>query len=131
MIVLDTQAWLWWLHAPSELSRPALAALRRAEKEEAILVSAISVWEVAVKNSMGRLDLPMEIHEWFRQAADYPGITIEPVMPVDAIDSTLLPGNFHKDPADRIIVALARRYSAPLVSSDSLIRAYPHVKTVW
>ena len=131
MIVLDTQAWLWWLHSPSELSRAALLAVRRAEAEESILVSAISVWEVAVKNSSGKLSLPMEIHDWFRHASNYPGISIEPVMPADAIDSTLLPGEFHKDPADRMIVALARRHTAPLVTSDSLIRAYPHVKTIW
>jgi len=53
------------------------------------------------------------------------------VGPADAIASTQLPGDFHRDPADRIIVALARRYGVPLVTSDRLIRDYPHVTTVW
>ena len=59
------------------------------------------------------------------------GIIIEPVSAEDAIASACLPGNFHKDPTDRIIVALARRRKATLVTADSLIRAYPHVTTLW
>lgn len=53
------------------------------------------------------------------------------VTPLDAIASTQLPGNFHKDPADRIIVALARRLKVPLINCDGKILAYPDVVTVW
>ena len=131
MIMLDTQEWLWWLHEPSRLSRRAARAVREAEEGDGMIVSAISVWEVATKQALGKLRLPMEIHEWFAAAVTYPGIILEPLSPLDAIDSTLLPGDFHRDPADRIIVALARRHGVPLVTSDSLIHAYPHVKTIW
>lgn len=48
-----------------------------------------------------------------------------------AVESTRLPGEFHKDPADRMIMALARTLSANLVTADEKIRAYKHVKTVW
>jgi PIN domain nuclease of toxin-antitoxin system len=130
-ILLDTQAWLWWLHSPDELSGRARTAIREAEQKDGILISAISVWEVAVKQALGKLQIPMEIHEWFRQASQYKGVTIEPVLPTDAIDSTLLPGKFHKDPADRIIVAVARRHSVPIVTSDEEIRSYQHVESIW
>jgi hypothetical protein len=60
-----------------------------------------------------------------------PGITIEPLNPLDAIASTQLPDDFHKDPADRIIVAIARRYDIKLVTCDQKILSYPHVKTTW
>ncbi len=60
-----------------------------------------------------------------------PGLIIESVTPQDAIASTQLPGTFHKDPADRIIVALARRYNVPLITCDDKILAYPYVETVW
>ena len=62
--------------------------------------------------------------------SQYPGIVIEPLDVADATESTLLPGDFHQDPADRIIVALARRYDARLVTVDEKILAYPHVRTV-
>ena len=55
-------------------------------------------------------------------------------LPVDveiATKSVELPGEFHKDPADRIIVATARKLAAPLITKDDKIRAYPHVKTIW
>ncbi len=131
MIVLDTQAWLWWCHEPSRLSKAATAAIVKAEKTDGILVSAISVWEIAVKAELGKLRLPMEINEWFRVASLYPNLVVEPVSAADAIASTRLPGAFHKDPADRIIIAVTRRHGVQLVTSDSLIRAYSHVLTVW
>ena len=131
MIVLDTQAWLWWLHDPSRLSARVRQVLRAQEKEAGITVSAISVWEVATKCALGKLALPMQMEEWFSLARTYRGIILEPVSAEDAIASACLPGNFHKDPADRIIVALARRLKATLITADTLIRAYPHVTTLW
>ena len=131
MIVLDTQAWIWWVHDPSRLSRRAKAAVEKAEKTDGIRVSVISVWEIAVKSELGKLHLPQEIDGWFRQASSYPNLVVEPVSAQDAIASTKLPGVFHKDPADRIIIAMSRRYGVELVTSDRLVRAYPHVSTVW
>ena len=131
MVVLDTQAWVWWAHDISKLSRRALSAIKAAEKEDGIRVSVISVWEIALKCELGKLDLSQDIHEWVRHASSYPNLVVESLSPVDAIESTRLPGAFHKDPADRIIVAMSRRYGAHLVTSDGLIRAYPHVATVW
>ena len=96
-----------------------------------MLVSAISVWEIAVKSSIGKLNLPLPVEEWYQLAQTHSGIVIEPLSPMDAIASTQLPGNFHKDPADRILVAIARRYSIPLVTCDAKIINYPHVQTIW
>jgi PIN domain nuclease of toxin-antitoxin system len=131
VIVLDTQVLLWWLHDPNQLSKSAGRAIVRAEREDAIRVSAISAWEIAVKNQLGKLALPMEINTWFERARAYPGLTIEPMEPLDAIASAQLPGDFHKDPAGRVIVAMARRYGVPIVTSDAKIRNYPHVRTIW
>ena len=131
MIILDTQAWLWWLHDPNRLSRRAVAAIQKAERGKGIRVSSISVWEIAVKTEAGKLELPLEINEWFEKARSYPNLVVEPLSPLDAIASTQLPGRFHKDPADRMMIAMARRHGVPLATSDSRIRAYPHVETVW
>jgi len=131
MIVLDTQVWLWWLHDPSRLSRRARSAIEAEEKADGMRVSVISVWEIAVKTRLGKLELPLEIRAWFQLARSYPNVVVEPVSARDAIASTELPGTFHKDPADRIIIAMARRYGVALVTFDKQIRAYPHVTTVW
>ena len=131
MILLDTHIWLWWLHTPEQLSDRARTLLTIGENQNALIVSAISVWEIAVKYGAGKLPLPLAINEWFAIAQTRPGITIEPLDPLDAIASTQLPGDFHKDPADRMIVAIAYRRDIELMSCDQKILNYPHVKTLW
>ena len=131
MIVLDTNAWLFWLHDPSRLTRRARAAIRKATAAEGARVSVISLWEVALKSSLGKLRLPVDIDTWYARARCYPGVGIEPLRPEDAIASTRLPGEIHRDPADRFIIALARRLAVPLVTADEKLRAYPHVETIW
>ena len=131
MIIIDTHIWLWLLHDPNQLSNAAQEQIEIEEPQNGILVSAISVWEIAVKSSLGKLALPLQIDDWYALAKTHSGIVIEPLNPADAISSTQLPGDFHKDPADRIIVAMARRYNVPLITCDNNILKYPHVKTIW
>ncbi|MGL4503313.1 MAG: type II toxin-antitoxin system VapC family toxin [Planktothrix sp.] len=131
MILLDTHVWLWLLHDPSQLSESAQAIIESEEPQNGLLVSAISVWEVAVKSSLGKLVLPLPIGEWYQLAKTHSGVVIEPLSPIDAIASTQLPEVFHKDPADRILVAIARRYEISLVTCDAKILNYPFVKTIW
>jgi PIN domain nuclease of toxin-antitoxin system len=59
------------------------------------------------------------------------GVRFAPVDVDISVKSVQLPGEFHKDPADRLIVATARKFAAPLVTKDLKIRAYAHVKTIW
>ena len=131
MILLDTHTWLWWLHSPDQLSDRARTALTIGENQNELLVSSISVWEIAVKYGIGKLPLPMPIDTWFALAQTRPGITIEHLNPLDSIASTQLPGDFHKDPADRMIIAIARRYDIDLITCDRKILNYSHVKTIW
>ena len=131
MIIIDTHIWLWLLHDPTQLSNAAKEQIEIEELQNGILVSAISVWEIAVKSSLGKLALPLQIDDWYALAKTHSGIVIEPLNPADAISSTQLPGDFHKDPADRIIVAMARRYNVPLITCDNNILKYPDVKTIW
>ena len=78
-----------------------------------------------------RLHLSMDVSAWLATAATIEGIRFVAVDMEIALKSTELPGEFHKDPADRIIVATARRFGLALVTADEKIRAYPHVKTFW
>lgn len=99
MIVLDTHVWLWLLHDYKQLSVQAQTLITQEKQQNGLRVSAISVWEIAVKVGQGKLMLPLEINEWYEQARAYNGLSIEPVIPQDAIASTQLPGTFHKDPS--------------------------------
>ena len=60
-----------------------------------------------------------------------PGIQLAPLDPAIAVRSTKLPGEFHPDPADRIIVATALENAVPIISPDERIRSYPHVQSSW
>lgn len=131
MIVLDTHVWLWWLHDPARLSPTAVQLIEQEQESGALILSSISIWEVAVKVQSGKLAIPMEISQWYELARSYPATVIEPLSPVDAIASTQLPGDFHKDPADRMIISLARRLAIPLITCDRKILEYKHVLTAW
>jgi len=126
MIVLDTHVLIWWVNGDERLSPRARTAI-----EHELLVSAISAWEVAVLIAKGRLALTMDIDDWLATVAAIEGVRFIAVEAEVAVQSARLPGAFHADPADRMIVALARHHSAPLLTADARIQAYPHVKTVW
>ncbi len=129
MILLDTHAWVWWVHDDEQLTANQLDAIQTNETDT-IGVSAISCWEIAKLVERGRLELPVPLEKWFEQALSYPGIRILELTPEIAIESTRLPGEFHRDPADQIIVATARVHDCPLVTADERILDYPSVKTI-
>lgn len=129
MILLDTHAWVWWTIDPDQLSETQRQEITEGE-EDLIGVSAISCWEVAKLCEYGRLELPVGLAEWFRLALGYPGVSLLPLTPEVAVESTSLPGSFHRDPSDQIIVATARVHECPLVTSDDKIAEYPHVQTI-
>jgi PIN domain nuclease of toxin-antitoxin system len=129
MIVLDTHVWVWWVHGGEQLTK-AQREIITANEADLIGVSAISCWEIAKLVEYERLELPCALEEWFEQALSYPGTQVLALTPEIAIGSTRLPGEFHRDPADQIIVATARVYGCPLVTSDEKILNYPHVTTI-
>lgn len=131
MILLDTHAWIWWVQDPGRIPAVARRRIKDEEAEGGLLVSAVSFWEVALKNSIGKLDLPMDVRKWLAAARKYPGIRVVALSPEAAMESTLLPGTFHNDPADRFLTAQARAFGIPMVTADRKIRAYPYVETVW
>ena len=92
-------------------------------------ISAISCWEVAKLVEIGRLKFKCSIEEWMSDSLKYPGIHLLELTPQISIESCNLPDNFHKDPADQIIVATARSYDLFLLTSDIEILNYSYVKT--
>ena len=131
MIVLDTHALVWWVAGDPALSRKAKTAIEREREGGAIIVSTISAWEIAMLVEHGRLVLSMDVGSWLAAAGQIEAVRFHPADVEIAIKSVALPGEFHKDPADRMIVATARKLAIPLVTKDERIRAYAHVRTIW
>ncbi len=129
MIVPDTHIWVLWIHDDARLT-DILREQIRDNENKGLGVSVFSCWEVAKLVEVRKLPLHCPIDEWMDTALNYPGVQLLELTPQIAIESTQLPGDFHRDPADQIIVATARTYDCPLLTVDDKILNYPHVKTI-
>lgn len=117
MILIDTHVWVWWVDGSERLTQIINGFFKRTRRP-GIGVSAISCWEVAKLVEQKRLAFAHPIIEWLETALAYPGVQLIPLTPQIAAESTQLPGDFHKDPADQILVATARVLGCPLVTAD-------------
>ena len=130
MIVIDTHVLVWWVSDDKSLSATAAKAIKDTlDNGSEVVVSSISAWEISMLIEKGRLVLSMDVESWLDEVAQIDGVRFVPVDNEVGIKSTVLPGEFHKDPADRMIVATARKLAVPLVTADEKIRDYEHVKT--
>jgi PIN domain nuclease of toxin-antitoxin system len=129
VIILDTHIWVWWNQNDPRLTRNQREAIDR-ERPYGLGVCTISLLEIVRLVKGSRLILPCQVQEWFEVALAQEGIILISITPAIAIDAYSLPGDFHKDPADRIIVATARVYDSPLVTVDEKILAYSYVKLI-
>ena len=132
VILLDTHILLWWAGGnPELLSADAAAAITAAITGGEIAVSSISAWEIAMLVDRGRLALSMDVAAWLAVVQEIEALRFIPVDHEIGVKAVELPGVFHKDPADRMIVATARKLGVPLVTADEKIRMYEHVRVIW
>jgi PIN domain nuclease of toxin-antitoxin system len=123
-LLLDTHVWLWLEAGSSELPSSARQAISAALGAGLLRVAAISLWELALLASRGRVVLGKPTNLWLEEALADPGPIIEPLSTRVAIESCDLPGTIHRDAADRIIVATARVTNAVLMTRDRRILDY-------
>ena len=126
MVVLDTSALLYWTLDPAVLTPAARQAIDGARQ---VVVSSISIWEIAIKVKRGRLSLPLPVSGYAERLERLSGLEIRPVDVQTWLDNLALDWE-HRDPADRTIVAIASRLGCPLVSSDGLIANF-YPQTIW
>ena len=128
MIVLDTHIWFYFINdGPEKLAAKARKAIR---DNDVLGVSIISCWEIAMLVAKNRLRFSIDVQDWITQALKYKGIKLIELTPEIAVLATRLPGEFHKDPADRIIAASCLKLGAPLITLDKSIKEWGHVHTI-
>ncbi len=130
MILLDTHAWWWSLTEPENLSKTAIRTIKQTKSDQRMIAS-ISIWEFALMAAKKRIRLKVSVAKWLSRALKETGLGVIEISPEIAIDACNLPGNFQKDPADRLIVATARVNNLRLVTKDEKMLSYPHVDAVW
>lgn len=116
---------VWWLTRSAKLKAKNRNLL---ENSNELYLSVICLWEVAKAVENGKIQFNIPIEEWLNSAVSTSGIKIIHLNTEIIIDSTQLPGNFHKDPADQLIVSTSRVNNIPLLTQDRKILMYPHVK---
>lgn len=119
--LLDTHAWVWWLHGDSRLGHDERRALDDLPSDARPAISDISLWEVATLVNLGRLVLATTFDEWLEMAAHPRTVRILPITSHIAADLARLPDSFHRDPADRVIVSTSRVHGMPILTKDGLI----------
>ena len=119
--LLDTHVLIWWLNDRRRLSLAQRQVVDSVRPEEPLLVSDITLWEVAMLHGMGRIRLALPLREWLDKAAAPPLVQAHGISPAIAAEVAALPDSFHRDPADRILVATARVLGATLLTQDRRI----------
>jgi PIN domain nuclease of toxin-antitoxin system len=129
LILLDTQVLFWAAGQSHRLSKVAESAIRRARRSDGVAASAISIWELALLLSRGKIRGPGTIEASLRLFLE--GVTVIPITAEIAALAAQFPDDYPLDPADRLIGATARAESLTLITRDERIRRSPLIKTVW
>jgi PIN domain nuclease of toxin-antitoxin system len=116
--------WIWAVTGDQTISPSIRQRIRLSLKKSYVLVPAICVWEVGMLWRKNRIRLKEPLLEWVRTALESSGFSLAPLTGEIAVESCLLPGTFHSDPADSMIVATARLEKALLLTRDSRILEY-------
>ena len=128
MIMFDTHIWLYYINdGPAKLPKTVQKAIHDTD---VLGVSIISCWEIAMLVAKERLLFSIDVQDWITQALRYKGIKLIDLTPEIAVSATRLPGEFHKDPADRIIAASCIKLGVPLVTFDRNIIQWGYVQTI-
>ena len=122
-LLLDTHVWIW-LMLGEKLNLKIQTLIEEHAESRHLFLSCISLWEVSMLAAKNKLHLDRPCNEWIEAALNAPKINVMTLTPAISVESAYLPGDFHGDPADRLIVATARVELLTLLTRDEKILAY-------
>ena len=129
-LLVDTHILIWLAEGTAELESSSVARLEDVTRADGLAVSAISFWEVAMLQERQRITLSLPVRRWREIVLETSGF-IEALLTGEiAIESVNLPGTFHHDPADRMLVATARLNGWALATRDDRILSYGNAGNV-
>jgi PIN domain nuclease of toxin-antitoxin system len=130
--ICDTHVLLLWAHEPERLSAAARQALELGRSQAELAIADITLWELALLQERGRLQLPAEVAPAFYLKQLLAALRLE-VLPITPEIALLSRSSLfqHGDRADRLIGATALQLGAPLITADAKLRALEGLKTVW
>jgi len=126
-VLLDTHTLLWWIDDRPSISTECRRVI--AASENLVYVSAASIWEMAIKSSLGKLRIPGEIGSFFSEHIKRNGFLTLDITASHALGVLRLP-SIHKDPFDRMLISQSLSENMPLLTNDAMVRKYG-VTTVW
>ena len=125
--IIDSHALIWAVDDPERLASKAREVIGDSTNE--ILFSSSSIWELAIKVGLGKLILSLPFDTWMRQAVTDLRLTILPIT-IECADVQSKLENHHRDPFDRLLVAHARVWGVPIISSDPIFDRYG-IQRIW
>ncbi|WP_162604661.1 type II toxin-antitoxin system VapC family toxin [Geomonas edaphica] len=131
MVLLDTCVMIFDALAPDQLTKKAVRELEKARYEGELGCSNISLWEIAMLLSKGRIKVAIPPRDFLMDIIAANKLKVLPITPDIAYHSSHHPDFAHGDPADRIIAATALHYKASLITCDAKLRNIKVLKTVW
>lgn len=120
-LLLDSHTLIWSADEPARITPAAMAVM--SDPANDLVLSAASLWEIAIKVGLGRLPLSLPYRQWMDKAMADLGLVVLPITLDHAERQASLPLH-HRDPFDRLLVAQAQVEGVPLVSADAVLDAY-------
>jgi PIN domain nuclease of toxin-antitoxin system len=124
--IIDTQAFIWYALGDKQLSKTAIDII---ESDALCYISIASVWEMAIKNSIGKLIFHVPFEDLIRKQLELNNYEILPIELTHVFQLSALPLH-HKDPFDRILIAQALSENIPIISIDEYFQNYP-IEVIW
>lgn len=123
-LLLDTHAWLWTLSGEKKLITKTVEMIDIAKENHLLFLSDISLWEISMLAKKERITLGQPTLIWLKHAIKESSLQLIHLTPEIVVESNELPGDFHGDPADRILVSTARILELTLITRDDNILKY-------
>ena len=126
-LLLDTHAFIWWASEPKQLSKTAITLCQ--DRNNTLILSVASVWEIQIKTQIGKLKLNSPLNELIKKQKRINDLLILPIELEHVLKLGNLP-DYHKDPFDRLIIAQSIAEKLIIVSKDSVMKKYS-TNTIW